>query len=112
VPISLMSLESQESCSCIHLMPEDISKLARLIREDAHRTGLTRHHTGTSSKRPPEAIRGEDMKAQRRRGNHRYILGVPNCGEGQLDYLQADTVILTILRDREGYSVGRGAGGA
>jgi hypothetical protein len=82
------------------------------MSEDAHRTGLPKHHRGTSSKRPSEAIRGEDMKPRRRRGNHHQILGVPHCGEGQLDYLQADTVILTILRDREGYSVGRGAGGA
>jgi hypothetical protein len=92
-------------------MLEDISKLVRLMREDAHRTGLPRHHTGTSSKQPPEAITGGDMKGRRRRGNHRYILGVPLCGEGQLDYLQADTVILTILQDCEGYK-GRRAGAA
>jgi hypothetical protein len=91
-------------------MREDISKLVRLMREDAHRTGLPRHHTGTSSKRPPEAMRGEDMKTRRRRENHRYIPGVPLCREGQLDYLQADAVILTILRDCEGSGKGRGAG--
>jgi hypothetical protein len=93
-------------------MPEDISKLVRLMREYAHKTGLPRHHTGTSSKRPPEAIRGEDMNARRRRGNHRYILGVPLCGKGQLDYLQADTVILAIPQDCEEYGKRRGAGGA
>ena len=68
-------------------MAEDISKLVRLAREDAHRTGLTGHHTGTSSKPVPEAIRDEDMKARGRRGNHRYILEVPLCSEGQLEYL-------------------------
>jgi hypothetical protein len=47
-------------------MHEDISKLVRFKRDDAHRTGLPRHHTGTSSKRLPEAIRGGDMKARRR----------------------------------------------
>jgi hypothetical protein len=47
-------------------MHEDISKLVRLMREDVHRTELLRHHAGTSPKRPPKAIRGEDMKARRR----------------------------------------------
>jgi hypothetical protein len=72
------------------------------MREDAHRTGRPGYRTGTSSKRPPEAVRGEEVKAQGQRGNHRYILEVPLCREGQLDYLQAETVILTILRDYEG----------
>jgi hypothetical protein len=36
-------------------MSEDVSKLVRLRRDDAHRTGPPKHHRGTSSKRPPEA---------------------------------------------------------
>jgi hypothetical protein len=48
-------------------MPEDISKLklVRLRRDNAYRTGLPKHHKGTSSKCPPEAMGEEGMKTRR-----------------------------------------------
>jgi hypothetical protein len=39
-------------------MVKDLSKPLRSERDDAHRLGQPKHHTGTSSKRPLEAGRG------------------------------------------------------
>ena len=47
-------------------MAKDISRLGlvKFRRDDAHRTGRPKHHTGTSSKRPQGAAEGENMKAR------------------------------------------------
>lgn len=48
-------------------MPEDISnlKLVRLRRNNAYRIGPPKHHRGTSSKCPPEAMEEKGMRTRR-----------------------------------------------
>ena len=73
-------------------MSEDINKLVWFRRADAHRTGLSKHHRGTSSKEAPEAKGGECMMDRKWYRVHRTYLGCSTEEKGQLDsYAQADT---------------------
>ena len=62
-------------------MPEDVSdsELVRFRGKIAHKTGLPKHHRGTSSKRPPEAMAEKGMKARKQRISRSDVLGAQLC---------------------------------
>jgi len=84
-------------------MPEDISELVRFKGVITHRTGLPKHHRGTSSKQPPEAMAEKGMKSRRRRASRPDVLGEQLCKTKiSSTGIEADTKIRTILRALEG----------